>query len=89
MKASEIIESIRVNDTLTVLYHKCAQDRWNPDNGKFSSLSGSVESLYNATSGVVQVKILTEKGIRSFTSDAMVKALKINNLDIVKNYELV
>lgn len=90
MKASEILESIRVNDTLTVIYHKHSEDRHNPDNGKFRSfVNCSVEELYNAESGVVQIKVMTEKGIRSFTSEAIVKRLEINGLEVVQNYELV
>lgn len=89
MKAQDIIERIAVSDMLTVTYHKHAEDRNNPDNGKFRSLSGCVQDLYAAKSGVLQVKMDTEDGVRSFTSEAIVKSLIINGLQLVKNYELV
>jgi hypothetical protein len=96
MQASEIIERLNVNDKISVFYHKCAQDRRNPDNGKFRSfVSATITDIYNAANGVVQVKFSVfdkEKGkdqIKSFTSEAVLKSLVINDLTIVKNYSLV
>jgi hypothetical protein len=90
MQASEIIERISVSDTISVLYHKCADDRHNPDNGKLRSFkSASVLEIYAAKNGVLQVKVETGEGVRSFTSEAIVKSLRINDLEIIKNYSLV
>jgi len=90
MKAEDIIERIAVSDVISVLYHKCADDRRNPDNGKLRSFkSVSVSDIYAAKNGVLQIKVETEEGVRSFTSEAVVKSLEINGLSIVKNYELV
>jgi hypothetical protein len=90
MKASEIIDRINVNDSLTIVYHKHAEDRNNPDNGKFRSfVNVSVSELYIAKNGSLQVKVETPEGVRSFTSEAIVKSLTVNDLPIVKNYSLV
>jgi hypothetical protein len=90
MQASEIIDRLNVNDSISIVYHKHAEDRNNPDNGKFRSfVSVSISELYTTKSGAIQVKVETEEGVRSFTSEAIVKSLKINDLEVVKNYSLV
>ena len=89
MKASDIIERISISDSLTMVYHKCADDRNNPDNGKFRSFASvTVTEFYTTKSGAIQVKVETPEGVRSFTSEAIVKRLEINGLRVVDNYEL-
>lgn len=90
MKISEIIEVFDTEDIVSILFHKCADDRRNPDNGKLRSFKNvSVSEIYAAKSGVIQVKVQTPEGVRSFTSEAIVKSLTINNIQLVENYELV
>lgn len=91
MKASEILNAINVNDSISIVYHKCADDRRNPQNGQFRSfVNVTVTEIYAAKSGAIQVKFpKPEGGIGSFTSEAIVKSLAINQIAIVKDYELV
>jgi hypothetical protein len=90
MQASEILHLLNVNDCVSVLYHKCADDRRNPDNGKLRSFkSVCISDIYAAKNGTLQVKVETPEGVRSFTSEAIVKSLTVNDLPIVKNYSLV
>jgi hypothetical protein len=90
MKASEIIHQLNVSDCISVLYHKCANDRSNPDNGKLRSFkSVSISEIYTAKNGTLQVKVETDEGVRSFTSEAVIKSLVINDLQVIKNYSLV
>jgi hypothetical protein len=90
MQASQIIDRLNVNDSISIVYHKHAEDRNNPDNGKFRSfVSVSVSELYATKSGVIQVKVETPEGARSFTSEAVIRSLIINDLEVVKNYSLV
>lgn len=90
MQASEILDRLNVNDSISIVYHKCADDRNNPDNGKFRSfVSVTISELYAAKSGVIQVKVEAPEGVRSFTSEAIVKSLEINGLQVIKNYSLV
>lgn len=90
MQASEILDRLNVNDSISIVYHKHSEDRNNPDNGKFRSfVSVTISELYAAKSGVIQVKVEAPEGVRSFTSEAIVRKLEVNGVEVVKNYELV
>ena len=90
MQAIEIIDRINVSDLISVVYHKHSEDRKNPDNGKFRSFSQvTVCEIHTAKSGALQVKVEAPEGIRSFTSEAIVKRLEINGLRIIENYARV
>ena len=70
--------------SIKVTYHASSNDRVN-DNGQFKSLSGIVLECKPCAAGV-QYIVQTEKGIRSFTSAAKVKALEVNGLKVIREY---
>jgi hypothetical protein len=90
MQASEIIHLLNVSDCISITYHKCADDRHNPENGQFRSFkSVSIADICTTKKGLLQVLVTEEDKTKSFTSEAVVKSLIINDLQVVKNYSLV
>ncbi len=69
---------------IKVTYHAASNDRVN-DNGQFKSLSGLVIESKPCAAGT-QYIIQTDKGLRSFTSAAKIKALEVNGLKLVREY---
>lgn len=69
---------------IKVTYHAASNDRVN-DNGQFKSLSGMVIESKPCAAGT-QYIVQTDKGLRSFTSAAKIKALEINGLKLVREY---
>jgi hypothetical protein len=72
---------------IKVTYHAASNDRVN-DNGQFKTLEGLVIESKPCAAGV-QYIILTEKGLRSFTTAAKIRSFEFDGEKIVREYEKI